>query len=406
MHLTFLPSPAKASGPARASGPAKTPGRAGATVLLLALLVSPAAAAFAGTPPPGAPQVSQDPPEIHFTASGPYSFASARITVDVLLEPGARLAVALTSPSGRSEALSLDRDGRRSSWTGQLREAGAWRAEATVTGAGAPQSASATVSLEAGTPACSITISAPEQPTHYLTAEFVANSCDAEAVTGELATRYITVFQDGAQIAAMDATDRCERGFVLPGGGAYEATLAIADTRGVTATCSSADLGVEALFPRFWPIADFATGIYNSERADVAGEVAGSAWLGGGGIGLTVPHDAAAERTNAVSIRAGGGFAHNFWIGSSLDVLLTRQTPDGFIGAGAGLWGIGDTDILDGGVFGTAGFNLPSYTGAGQVQAFTELRVFARHIASPRDNFSAIAGFRFNFKPTHRLRAR
>ena len=291
--------------------------------------------------------------------------------------------------------------------------AGVWRAEAAVSGAGPRETASATVSLEAGAPTCSVTIHAPEQPTHYLTAEFVADSCGAAAVTGAIATRYITVLRDGVRIAAMDATERCERRFVLPGGGAYEATLTVADDRGVTATCSSTDLAVDALYPRFWPIADLATGLYQSERDDVADDAAGAAWLGGGGVGLTVPHDPAAETTNAVTVRAGGGFAHNFWLGSSLDLLVTRHTPDGFFGAGAGLWGIGDTDILDGGVFGAAGFHLPGYTGAGRAQAFAELRLFARHISAPQSNFSGIIGLRLNFKadapapgPLARLRRR
>ena len=362
--------------------------------------------ALAGTPASAAPQLPQEPPAIHFTASGPFTFASARITVDVRLEEGARLGVTLTPPSGASRDLSLTRDGHRASWTGQLDEAGVWRAEAAVSGAGPSRTASATVTIEEGAPSCSVTIHAPGQPTHYLTAEFVADGCDAAAVTGEIATRYITVLRDGVQISTMDATGQCERRFVLPGGGAYEATLAVADDRGVTATCSSTDLAVDALYPRFWPIADLATGLYNSERPDVADDAAGAAWLGGGGVGLTVPHDPGAETTNALTVRAGGGFAHNFWIGSSLDLLVTRQTPEGFLGAGAGLWGIGDTDILDGGVFGAAGFNLPGYTRAGRAQAFAELRLFARHISAPQSNFSGLVGLRLNFKPTHRLQAR
>ena len=342
---------------------------------------------------------------IHFVVSGEYAFSAARVTVDVRLEEGARLNVTLTSPSGGSENLTMDRDERRYSWTGQLREAGTWRAEATVSGAGSPQSASATVSLEAGAPTCSLRIGAPAQATHYLAADLVVNSCDATAATGEIATRYITVLQDGVQISTLDASDQCERRFILPGGGAYEASVTIADDRGVTATCSSADLGVDALYPRFWPIADFVTGAYKSERTDIFPSPEAS-WLSGAGVGVTVPHDALAERTNAFTVRAGGGFAHNFWIGSSLDLLLTRQTPGGFFGLGAGAWGIGDSEILDGGVFGTAGFNLPNYTGAGRMQAFAEVRLFARHISAPQDNFSGVVGLRFNFKRTHELRAR
>ena len=376
------------------------PGKA--LVWALALLVLAVSPGIAGA---AAAQLPQDPPVIHFVASGEYAFSAARVTVDVRLEEGARLTVTLTSPSGGSENLTMDRDGRRYSWTGQLREAGTWRAEATVSGAGSPQSASATVSLEAGTPTCSLSISAPEQATHYLAADFVVNSCDATAATGEIATRYITVLQDGVQISTLDASDQCERRFILPGGGAYEATVTIADDRGVTGTCSSADLGVDALYPRFWPIADFVTGTYKSERADIFPSPE-AAWLSGAGMGVTVPHDALAERTNAVTVRAGGGFAHNFWIGSSLDLILTRQTPGGFFGLGAGAWAIGDSEILDGAVFGTAGFNLPNYTGAGRMQAFAEVRLFARHISAPQDNFSGIVGLRFNFKRTHELRAR
>ena len=380
--------------------------RAGTAASAAAALALSLPAAFGGTPASAAPQLRQETPVIHFTASGTFAFASARITVDARLEEGARLEVTLTSPSGGSENLALHRAGNRFSWTGQLHEAGLWRAEAAVSGAGPRQTASATVSLEEGAPTCSVTIHAPEQPTHYLTAEFVADGCDAAAVTGTIATRYITVLQDGVRVAALDASERCERRFILPGGGTYEATLAVTDDRGVTATCSSTDLTVDALYPRFWPIADLATGLYNSERPDVADDDSGAAWLGGGGVGVTVPHDVAAETTNALTVRAGGGFAHNFWIGSSLDLLVTRQTPDGFFGAGAGLWGIGDTDILDGGVFGTAGFNLPGYTGAGRAQAFAELRLFARHISAPQNNFSGLVGLRLNFKPTHELQAR
>lgn len=189
------------------------------------------------------------------------------------------------------------------------------------------------------------------------------------------------------------------------GRGTYEATVTIADDRGVTATCSSANLGVDALYPRFWPIADFVTGTYKSERTDIVPSPEAS-WLSGAGVGITVPHDEAAERTNAVTVRAGGGFAHNFWTGSSVDILVTRQTPGGFFGLGGGAWGIGDNDILDGAVFGTAGFNLPNYTGAGQMQAFAEIRLFARHISAPQDNFSGLVGIRLNFKRTHELRAR
>lgn len=171
-------------------------------------------------------------------------------------------------------------------------------------------------------------------------------------------------------------------------------------------TCSGNELSVDALYPRFWPIADFATGIYTSKRPDIGAATENSSWLGGAGVGITVPSDAHAERTHAFTIRGGGGFAHNYWTGSSLDLIVTRQTPGGFFGLGAGAWGIGDEDILDGAVFGTAGLNLPNYTGAGQMQAFAEMRLFARHISAARENFSALVGVRLNLKRTHELKAR
>lgn len=377
--------------------------RPASRLALAAALV--ALAAPAGLAASAETQLSQDPPVIHFVASGEYAFSAARITVDVRLEEGARLNVTLTSPSGGAENLTMDREERRYSWTGQLREPGTWRAEATVSGVGSPRSANASVSLDPGTPTCSLNIGAPEQATHYLKAEFVVDACGSSAVTGEIATRYITVQQDGVQISTLDASSQCERRFILQGGGTYEASVTIADDRGVTATCSSTNLGVDALYPRYWPIADFATGTYKSERTDIVPSPEAS-WLSGAGVGITVPHDEAAERTNALTVRAGGGFAHNFWTGSSVDILLTRQTPGGFVGLGGGAWGIGDNDILDGAVFGTAGFNLPNYTGAGQMQAFAEFRLFARHISAPQDNFSGLVGIRLNFKRTHELRAR
>lgn len=366
---------------------------------LVALSVSPGLAASA------APQLPQNPPAIHFVASGDYAFSAARITVDVRLEEGARLNVTLTSPSGGSEALSLDRDGNRHTWTGQLTEGGTWRAEATVSGAGSPQSANASVSLDPGTPTCSLNISAPEQATDYLTAEFVVNSCDASAVTGEIATRYITVLQDGVQISTLDASNQCERRFILPGGGNYEATVTVADDRGVTATCSSADVGVDALHARIWPSLDLGGGLYRAMRPDIA-TADPSSLLVGGAAALTIAHQPAETRTRTLTVRVAGGLAHNRWGGSSVDVILAQQTEGGFFGAGAGLWAPGDPDIMDGGIFATAGFNLPAWYQAGRTQIFTELRLFARHVTEYQDNFSGVVGVRFNLRPTHKLRAR
>ena len=372
--------------------------RLGLASAFLVLSVSPGFAASTAT------QLLQDPPVLHFVASGEYAFSAARITVDVRLEEGARLNVTLTSPSGSSENLTMDREGKRFSWTGQLREAGAWRAEATVSGVGSPRSANASVSLEAGAPTCSLSINAPEQATHYLSAEFVVDACGSSAVTGDIATRYITVTQDGVQISTLDASDQCERRFILPGDGNYEATVTIADDRGVTATCSSADVGVDALHARIWPSLDLGGGLYRAMRPDIMSDP--SSLLAGGAAALTIAHRPAEVRTRTLMLRVAGGLAHNRWGGSSIDVILAQQTEGGFFGAGAGLWAPGDPDIMDAGVFATAGFNLPTYYQAGRTQIFTELRLFARHVTEFQDNFSGVVGIRFNLKRTHELRAR
>jgi len=44
--------------------------------------------------------------------------------------------------------------------------------------------------------------------------------------------------------------------------------------------------------------------------------------------------------------------------------------------------------------------------GAGQLQAFAETRLFARHPSAPQHTFSAPAGLRLTFNRTHDLRAR
>ena len=80
--------------------------------------------------------------------------------------------------------------------------------------------------------------------------------------------------------------------------------------------------------------------------------------------------------------------------------------PGGFFGAGAGVWGLGDADALDVGIFGTGGFNLGRYFNAGPTQLYFEGRVFARTINDIPNNYSGIVGVRVNFKPHHRLQAR
>ena len=348
------------------------------------------------------------PPTVHFAASGEYSFSSGRISVDVPILDGSELTVTLVSPSGNRETVSTTRSpsGRRSTWTGRLPEPGTWRAEVVVEGPNQSRaSGEASVSLMPGEPNCSVSLSAPEMATHYLDAAIQVNTCDASAVTGSIANRYVRVLRDGVQVAGVDASDSCERTFILPGDGTYEAVLEVTDDRGVASTCSASELDVVADHPRYWPVMDALGGVYRSSRADIVDPPQSSA-LAGAGLGITIPHDAAAARTTAFTARAGGGIGTNRWGASSFDLILTRQTPGGFFGAGAGLWGLGDPDIVDASIFATGGVNLDGYYKAGATQLLFELRGFARHITSFTDNFAAAVGFRVNFKDTHKLRSR
>lgn len=348
---------------------------------------------------------AQPQPVVNFTASGEYAHASARVTVDATREEGSTLSATLTSPSGSSETLNLDRDGRRHTWVGHLREAGTWRVEATLIGPDGPQSGNASLTLSVGEPTCSLSVSAPLEATDYLEAPITVNVCESQAVAGNIATRYIRVMQDGEEISTLDATEECERSFILQGDGVYDAIAEVVDDRGVSATCSSSDVDVEALFPSYWATGDLVAGAHRSAREDLMDAPATSP-LGGASIGIAVATDPRADRTTAFIARAGAGMAHKGWIGTSFDALLTRQTPGGFFGMGAGLWGLGDPDLVDAAIIATGGANLDAYYRAGQTQVFGELRLFARHISELQDNFAAILGVRVNFKPTHRLRAR
>lgn len=348
---------------------------------------------------------AQSPPVVSFVASGEHSHSSARVAVDATREEGSTLTVRLTSPSGSAETLNLDRDGRRHTWVGHLREAGTWRVEAIVEHAGDRQTAEASVSLAGGEPTCSISVSAPAERAGYMEAEITVNVCEAQATTGNIATRYIRVMQDGEHISGLDATDQCERTFILQGAGMYDAVAEVVDDRGMTATCSSNDVDVEALHARAWLTTDAAGGMNRSSREDIMDSPSSSP-LGGLALGITVPFDPGADSTTAFVARAAAGVAHNNWFGGAVDALITRQTPGGFFGAGAGIWGIGDEDVADVALIATGGLNLDGYYQAGQTQLYGELRLFAQHIGELQDNYAAILGVRVNFKPTHDLRSR
>ncbi len=369
--------------------------RAGAFALVgLGFGVFPAFGAQVEQPPPPAPV-------LHFEASGPYTHAAARITVDARLWYGSELEVALTDPSGNRQVLNLDRDGHRSGWTGQLREAGEWVAEARQTGSGfAPMSARESVTVREGAPTCSASLMVPDSAVVYDSAAIVVDTCDSAATTGALHSVYVRIHRDGAPTAMLDMGGSCERSFILPGGGAYAAMATVTDDRGASATCE-ADAGADEIHPRAWPTVDFAGGVYRAEREDILSEP--SSILAGGAAGVMVPFGDDPDRGMRLFGRAAGGVAHNSWFGGALDVGLLRQTGAGFFGAGAGAWGLGDPEIADLGVFVTGGFDIPVWTQAGQGQIFTDIRFFAQEISAIQDNFSAVVGLRFHLRPVHKI---
>lgn len=365
---------------------------------------------------PGAPAAGPvqgmggTPPSLHFSASGTYSFSSARVTVDARVAEGSELTVRLTDPSGGTETLSMEPGGsgaiRRHTWVGQLTEAGQYRVEATLEGPNQDRwTDSETLTLDAGEPSCAVSVSVPEGPTEWWLTEITANVCESSAATGDLATAYVVVERDGVRIASMDMSDACERAFFIPEGGDYVASAEIHDDRGVSATCSSSDVGVDERYPRAWLTLDLAGGALRSSREDIV-DAPATAALGGGGLGLTVPFRSGPGGSLAFSARVAGGRAHRNWLGAAADAALTYQGRAGFLGFGGGLWGIGDPELVDVGVFGTGGINLPGGPLAGPTQLFVEGRLFAKHFDDWRNNYSVLGGLRFNFKPHHRLRRR
>lgn len=374
--------------------------------LTMASFGRPAAAAAAGP----AQGMAETPPSLHFSASGTYSFSSARVTVDARVAEGSELTVRLSGPSGGAETLSMEPGGSgpigRHTWVGQLPEAGEYRVEATLDGPNQDRwTDSETLTLAAGEPSCSVSVSVPEGPTEWWLTEITANVCESSAATGELATAYVVVERDGVRIASMDMSDACERSFFIPEGGDYVASAEIHDDRGVSATCSSNDVGVEERYPRAWLTMDLAGGALRSSREDIR-DAPATAALGGGGLGFTIPFRSGPGGSLALTTRVAGGRAHRNWLGAAADAALIYQGGAGFFGFGAGLWGIGDPELVDVGVFGTGGISLPGGPLAGPTQLFVEGRLFTEQFDDWRNNYAVLGGLRFNFKPHHRLRRR
>lgn len=423
LMVALLVAPVVAASPASASGPSALPGSAGPPGSRLPSLFAAAAETgerwyepasglrmFSLGRPAPAQMPAETPPRLYFAASGDFSFASARVTVDARMTAGAGLTVRLTGPSGSTETLSMGRNGTgpiaRHTWTGQLTEAGEYRVEAVLEGGGRERwAATETLSLRAGEPSCAVSLSVPEGPTEWWLQEITASVCESAAATGELATGYVTVTRDGEQIASMDMSEVCERSFFIPWGGDYEANAEVHDDRGVSATCSSNDVGVEESHPRAWVTADLAGGLNRSSREDLI-DPPNTSPLAGAGLGLTIPFRPASDTTLALTARVAGGRAHRNWLGAAADAALTLQGRPGFLGLGAGAWGIGDPDAVDLGLFGTGGVNLPAWTWAGPAQAFFEARLFAKQLDDWRNNYAILGGLRLNFEPHHRLRRR
>ncbi len=349
-------------------------------------------------------QMGGAPPTIHFEASGPYTHASARITVDVRLADGSELEVTLTDPSGERTSPDMDRSGIRSNWTGQLMDEGTWEAEARVTRSGFDaRTVRESLTLSDGAPVCSASLSISDQEVVYDSATIVVNTCESRATTGEIATGYVRIERDGVQIASLDMSDSCERSFIVPGGGDYTALVEIADSRNVRATCE-ASVGATEVHPRFWPTLDLAGGVYRSDRDDIVSDP--SAPLAGGAIGGALDVRPGPGGGTRILGRVASGVAHNRWFGSAIDLGILQYGESGFVGGGIGLWGVGDADIVDAGIFGAGGVGLPLWTAAGRAHLFTELRLFGKKLSAIQDNYSATVGIRFEFRPVHRIKGR
>lgn len=176
----------------------------------------------------------------------------------------------------------------------------------------------------------------------------------------------------------------------------------------------STNLRFVEVYPKRWPIFDAAFGAYRTERRDLfielgipdADVLPATSRVFGGAVGLMWARHPERDTTAAVFGRAAVGAVHNNWFGVVFDFGVVRLTPKGFWGGGAGVWGLGDLDVTDVGLFFTQGFDTPWRTKAGPVQLFYEARLFARQLGSIGSNFSVNGGVRINLRPRHRVEIR
>ena len=176
----------------------------------------------------------------------------------------------------------------------------------------------------------------------------------------------------------------------------------------------STNLRFVEVYPKRWPIFDAAVGAYRTERRDLFVELGiadadvlpATSRVFGGAAGLMWARHPERATTMAVFGRAAVGAVHNNWFGVVFDFGLVRLTPNGFWGGGAGVWGLGDLDVTDVGLFFTQGVDTPWRTKAGPVQLFYEARLFARQLGNIGANFSVNGGVRINLRPRHRVEIR
>lgn len=176
----------------------------------------------------------------------------------------------------------------------------------------------------------------------------------------------------------------------------------------------STNLRFVEVHPKRWPIFDAAFGAYRTERRDLFVELGipdadvlpATSRVFGGAVGMMWARHPERETTAAVFGRAAVGAVHNNWFGVVFDFGLVRLTPKGFWGGGAGVWGLGDLDVTDVGLFFTQGFDTRWRTKDGPVQLFYEARLFARQLGNIGSNFSLNGGVRVNWRPRHRVEIR
>ena len=167
---------------------------AGALFASLAASLLFAAAASAGA---AVSETPPDPPVLHFAASGEHAFSSGRITVDArppadgcdahghAHRPLRHETDALHG--ARGQPAFLDRSPDRGRDLAGGRGGGDREARATARARRALRHR-LRLPRRRPRPSCSVSLSAPKTPTAYLDAEIVINTCDATAVTGEIAT--------------------------------------------------------------------------------------------------------------------------------------------------------------------------------------------------------------------------